>query len=81
MDISPTPQIIGARIAQARAAAGLSLERVAVELDVSRDTVERYERGETIGGPSYISIVAIAKLTGRPVDWFMGETNGEAVVA
>jgi transcriptional regulator with XRE-family HTH domain len=67
----PTPGSVGAKIAEARGDAGLSWEALAAALGVSLDTLKRYERGDTDNGPSYLTVVTVAKLTNRPLDWFM----------
>lgn len=69
MQGKPTPGSVGAKIAEARVNAGLRGEALAATLDVSLDTLKRYERGDT--DPSYLAIVAIAGQTGKPVEWFM----------
>lgn len=66
----PTPQLVGERIQKAREAAGMKIERLAVELDISADTARRYETGRT--EPSYRQVVVIARLFGLPIEWFVG---------
>jgi transcriptional regulator with XRE-family HTH domain len=57
-----------ARLKKARGK--LSVEKVAGEVGVSRDTVRRWEAGTT--EPTATALEAIARLTGRTLNFFYG---------
>ena len=79
MQSTPTPQTVGARIAQARDDARVSREVLAAAAGVSLDTIKRYEAG--VGpGPTFVGLVAIASVTDKPLDWFL-EINGNGEAA
>ena len=66
-----TPETLGDRISKAMRTAELRPERVAAEIGVSRDTIDRYISGKT--SPSAIDVWKIARLTGMPFGWFAGD--------
>lgn len=69
---------MGRRIREARRDAGFSnVESFALALGVSRRTIDRWENDQFT--PAVIRLIEIAKLTGKPVTYFMsGLHNGEA---
>jgi transcriptional regulator with XRE-family HTH domain len=75
MSDTPTSVTLGAKIAAARDAAQMRPEALAAALEVSVETLRRYESGRTV--PSYLAVVRVAELTGKPVDWFV-ETEAVA---
>ena len=74
---STFPTDLGRRIREARKAADLTPEEMAVRLDISMATLFRYERGNT-KRISYERLAAISDVTGRPVSWFL---TGEVTAA
>lgn len=71
-----TKELLGDRLFVARKEAtkadpDLKLTWIAAQINVSVDTLIRYERGIT--EPSYRQIVHLANLYGKTVDWFAGE--------
>lgn len=71
-----TAKTIGARLREARESRGLRPEAVAAELDVSRDTIDRFEAGAS--NPSALQVWKVAVLTGYPFSWF-ATTSGEPI--
>ncbi len=67
---------IGTKVRDARKAAKLSPESLAVALDVSAATIFRIERDAT--DVTVARLALIAKATGRPISYFL---NGDADVA
>jgi transcriptional regulator with XRE-family HTH domain len=72
-----TPELLGTRIAQALKTSETSRERAADEIGRSRDTLDRYIRGQK--NPSAIDVWKISQLTGVPFGWF--GLNDDAVPA
>lgn len=62
---------MGARLTEARRAAGLTQRTVAAAIGVSAAQLQKYERG--VNRLSATSLPVIAELTGKPVAWFFGE--------
>jgi transcriptional regulator with XRE-family HTH domain len=63
-----TPQLLGVRIQRALEDAGVSKELAADRIDRSRETLDRYMRGNQ--NPSAMDIYEIGRLTGRDFGWF-----------
>jgi transcriptional regulator with XRE-family HTH domain len=70
-----TPDVLGARIAQALEKNGKSRELAADAIGKSRATLDRYISGKK--NPSAIDIWNIAQLTGVPFAWFGLEISEE----
>ena len=66
-----TPERVGQRIREAMKTAELRPEAVAAEIGASRDTIDRYMKGQT--SPNAIDLWKIARVTGMPFGWFAGE--------
>ncbi|MFN2521309.1 MAG: nucleotidyltransferase domain-containing protein [Candidatus Limnocylindria bacterium] len=66
---------LGARIAEARALRGLSQHALASDLRVDRSAISKMESASR--GVSSHEIAEIARVTGKPVDWFL---SGDASV-
>lgn len=64
-----TPQGLGARIAEAREAAGLTQAALAEDLSIDRTSMVRLEAGER--KVSATELATIAQLLGLPIDWFV----------
>jgi transcriptional regulator with XRE-family HTH domain len=63
---------IGAQIREARKAAGYrNAEMLAVELGIGVRTVQRYEADQA--APSIERLLAIARLTDKPLAYFLSE--------
>lgn len=62
---------MGARLHEARRAAGLTQRTVAAAIGVSAAQLQKYEKGTN--RLSATSLPVIAELTGKPVAWFFGE--------
>lgn len=60
--------MIAARIARARAAAGLSLRDLAARIGISHTAIAKYERGELVPGSD--ALLALAQATGVKVEFF-----------
>jgi transcriptional regulator with XRE-family HTH domain len=70
---------IGSQIKKARLEAGFkNAERLAVAMDVSFSTLQRWEQGQTT--PSVSRLIEISKLTEKPLSFFIAG-NEEAAVA
>ncbi len=69
------PRPLPARIARARAEAGLTQEELAAEMGCSVFSIGKYERGER--SPLGPRLRRLALVTGKPVAWFFSE-NGAA---
>ena len=63
------------RLRQARLKAGLTQEDAARLANLERNTVNRYERGRT--QPTLPGVCALAKVYGKPLDWFLDECEVE----
>jgi transcriptional regulator with XRE-family HTH domain len=72
---SPRFADVGARIREARQAAGLTQEAFADSISTSRRHVMRLERGDH--RPSRSMVDRIAEVTGRPVSFFDKPDDGE----
>lgn len=71
---------LGKRIRTARKQAGFrNAETLAVALGVGVRTVQRWESGE--GQPSIARLIAVAKLTEKPLDYFLSEDGAAEAVA
>lgn len=73
-----TLQSFGSRLREARTAAGLTTRNVASELKdaghtISHVTISKYERDEF--SPTHDTLVALARLFGRSIEWFDGTTS------
>ena len=66
----------GEKIREARKAAGLSLEQFARRVGASKRAVIYWESGER--HPGFDFMVRIARVTGRPVESFGEEAEGDA---
>lgn len=60
------------RIHKARQELGWAQQDVANELGVTQATVSRWENPSRPDWPHAADLVALAKLTDRTVDWFLG---------
>lgn len=69
MQNDPDPDLVGRRIQIARRLVGFNQETLGAALGVSAKTVHRWETGKT--EPSLATLVAIAKITGKRVAWFV----------
>ena len=58
---------------------GLSQEKLAEMLDVSRQTISRWESGETL--PSTDNLIRLSQTLGVSVDYLMGNTTLEPKIA
>jgi transcriptional regulator with XRE-family HTH domain/Zn-dependent peptidase ImmA (M78 family) len=67
-----TPQDLGARIAEAREAAGLTQAALADNLSIDRTSVVRLEAGER--KVSATELAMIAQVLDLPIDWFVLES-------
>ena len=68
--------IIGAKIAACRKRAGMSQEKLANELNISRQAVSRWESGDTT--PSVDKLKTLARIYGVSLDWLCSDTaDGE----
>lgn len=65
-------QAIGRRVAELRVAAGLTQDRLAAEIGISRSTLAGVERG--IDRAGIVSTVAIADYFKVPMDWLLGRS-------
>lgn len=65
----------GDRLRKAREVAGVGVQEMADQLEVTRNTIRRWERG--VGGVPRRSVLAYAQVTGVPVEWL--ETGRELV--
>ena len=63
---------IADRMRKARQHAGLSVEVMAAELGISRNTVTNYESGRSV--PTDARLNLWSRVTGVPVDWLKGVT-------
>ncbi|MFJ2532778.1 helix-turn-helix domain-containing protein [Microbacterium maritypicum] len=61
---------VGERMARARRFAGLEQAEMAEHLNRNRNTISAWERG--VNEPPFSAVVAWARLTGQPVEWFAG---------
>jgi transcriptional regulator with XRE-family HTH domain len=73
---NPTPidAEVGARIKQARLAAGLSQTKLGDRIGVTFQQVQKYETGANRVGAS--RLYKIARVTGKPVAWFFSHVRG-----
>jgi transcriptional regulator with XRE-family HTH domain len=55
-----------------------NLTRVAADIGIHPDTLIRYMEGKSKKGPTYRDVVTIARITGKPIDWFVGEKEAVA---
>ena len=62
---------IGARIAACRKRAGMSQEKLANELNISRQAVSRWESGDTT--PTMDKLKSLAKIYGVSLDWLCSD--------
>lgn len=62
---------LGAKIRQAREAAGLSQSALARLVDVTRRAVSMWEADDR--EPRFLSVIDIAKATGQPIEFFVME--------
>lgn len=65
------PKVLGARLAQARKARGMTQQAVADEMEIARTTIVAVEKGERRVTPE--ELIALASLYGRPVSDFVGK--------
>ena len=63
----------GKRIRYAREAAGLEQEELAELLHISRPALSAWERDKNKRGVSFNDLEAIARHTGMPLEFFLGE--------
>lgn len=61
--------MIGERLGQARREADVTITKAAAHVDISVDTLRRYERDET--EPSVNTVRRLALLYGKPLEWFV----------
>lgn len=57
------------RILQARLDLGLTQKQLAAKLGVTDHTVANWETGR-VRGIRLLNLVALARLTGKPIEWF-----------
>lgn len=69
-DIHHTMLLLGRRIKQAREQAGLTQEKLAERIGVSRTAISRFELGEI--EPSVRNLAALAKELGVTSDYLLG---------
>lgn len=74
-DVDP----VGQRIRQARIELGLTIDELAAEVNVVRETMNRYELGTLT--VSLDLVRRVAKVTGKPASWFLEEDDDVAVTA
>lgn len=67
--------IIGAKIAACRKRAGMSQEKLANELNISRQAVSRWETGTSV--PPSKRLIEISKLYQVPIDYLLNEPKAE----
>jgi len=60
--------LFGQRLNSARKAKGLSMEKLAEEIQVSKQMISKYENGKSI--PDSPNLIALAKALGRKVEFF-----------
>lgn len=72
-----TPSQMGARIADARVAAGLTQAALAETLGIDRTSVVRLEAGDR--KVSAEELATVAQALGRPIDWFVLEAPSAVV--
>ena len=65
------PKVLGARLAQARKARGMTQQAVADEMEVARTTLVAVEKGERRVTPE--ELIGLAALYGRPVAEFVSK--------
>ena len=63
--------IIGAKIAACRKRAGMSQEKLANELNISRQAVSRWESGDTT--PTMDKLKTLARIYGVSLDWLCSD--------
>lgn len=67
--------IIGAKIAACRKRAGMSQEKLANELNISRQAVSRWETGTSV--PPSKRLIEISKLYQVPIDYLLNEPKAK----
>ncbi|MFC3693381.1 helix-turn-helix domain-containing protein [Chenggangzhangella methanolivorans] len=72
----PVDVALGARIRVARKLSGFSQEKLAAEIGVTFQQLQKYEKGVNRCGPSRLT--AIARSCGRPIEWFYGDAETAA---
>jgi transcriptional regulator with XRE-family HTH domain len=70
---------VSERIKDARKKAFLSQALLAGHLGLKQQTVSQYERGET--SPDYDTLASIARITGKPITWFLSEGDEAPAIA
>jgi transcriptional regulator with XRE-family HTH domain len=70
-----SPDHIGVRLRSARTAAGLSRHRLAVAIDVTGNTIQRWEAGEN--SPNSDRLLALAEALGVSVTWLLAGDTAE----
>ena len=68
-DLDDEPQQIGARIVEARVAAGLTIEDIATRIGVKRSTVAKWESGER--SPRGHRVSKLAGMLGVSISWIL----------
>jgi transcriptional regulator with XRE-family HTH domain len=71
--MSGTPRVSGNRIREARVTAGMSQSQLAGKIRTSEKNIRRWEN-ET-NAPRFDSVAAIAKATGRDLEFFLNESE------
>ncbi len=70
-------QAVGARLRESRNKTGLTLEKVAEQLKVTRNMVTLWEMGRSFPRPE--NLAPLAKLYSISVDWLMGQVASEDI--
>lgn len=68
--------VMGNRIRDLRDIRNMSQVRLAIELEVSQETVSAYESGKHF--PSYATLVKLSEIFGVSIDYLMGRTDEPA---
>ena len=72
MQITP----YGARLREARKAAGYTIIEITNRVGVAPNSISRYERGECL--PSMATALKLAVFLGKPLSWFVQDYGKEA---
>jgi transcriptional regulator with XRE-family HTH domain len=78
--MEPDNEIIAQRITDVvekmvKSGNGTDLTKAAADIGISLSTLHRWMNGEN--QPSYVKMVRLARITGRPLDWFISTDEAE----